>query len=501
MAADTPPTIFGKYRILGRIAAGGMAEIYKARLDGLGGFQRTFAIKRVLPHLAQNAEAVEMLVDEAKIAGLLSHANIVQILDLGHVDDTYYIAMEYVDGLDLGRILKRCRQRATPLPLGEALFIACEVLKGLEYAHARTAVRDGAPLPLQIVHRDIQPGNLLVSLHGDVKIIDFGIAKASIKSLETLSGVIKGRFDYLSPEQASGTPVDARSDLFSLGVCLYEMLVGRNPFSRPREADTILAVREGRLFPPRELRPDLPPELEAILLRALQADPNKRYQSATEMKEALSAAAHALGLRPSPAALAAFLAEILPEEVASRLAEPAPTRREGRSTEARTGEIRATEARASRVAEPMVEARPPEPTPEPAPPGDWNDARTVIRTPPEPAAPPPPPAAPAHEGLSRWVGRAAIATAILLTGSGGFLAGVLVGASRSGAVDARPPRLYTQLPVGARLWIDGREADASQGLPLSAEEAHTVRVELTGRPAWEQELTLAAGESRWLVVP
>ncbi len=308
---EAQPTTFGKYRLMGRIAVGGMAELYKARLDGPGGFQRTFAIKRILPHLSSHPDFVAMLVDEAKIAGLLSHANVVQILDLGAVDGTTYIAMEYVDGPDLGRLLQVCRERGKPLPVGQAVFIAMEVLKGLEYAHNRQVHKDGQPVPLQIVHRDVTPGNVLLSMQGQVKLTDFGIAKASVKAMETLSGVVKGRFDYLSPEQASGKPVDARSDLFSMGVLFYEMLTGRNPFSRARETDTIVAIREGRYEPLRVVRPDLPVDLEVILARTLEVDPARRYPSATEMKDALGRYAHRAGLLQTNQALAELLARLL----------------------------------------------------------------------------------------------------------------------------------------------------------------------------------------------
>src|SRR5688572_16376544 len=161
------PQRFGKYQILERIAAGGMAEIFKARLDGIGGFHRTFAIKRILPHLTANPEFVDMLVDEAKIAGLLSHANIVQILDLGNIDQQFYIAMEYVNGRDLGQLLQRCTEKGITLPVPHAVYVLIEMLKGLEYAHNRQVMRGGRPVPLNIVHRDISPANVLVSFQGE----------------------------------------------------------------------------------------------------------------------------------------------------------------------------------------------------------------------------------------------------------------------------------------------------------------------------------------------
>ena len=191
MAQPQPIEHFGKYQILERVAQGGMAEIYKARMEGIGGFNRLFAIKRILPNLSQNKEYIDLLVDEAKVAGLLSHANIVQILDLGEVSGQYYVAMEYVNGRDLGRVLARCNKRGITLPVPHSVFILIEVLKGLEYAHNRQIMRGKTPMPLDIVHRDVSPSNVLLSFQGEVKLTDFGIAKARVKALETVSGVIK----------------------------------------------------------------------------------------------------------------------------------------------------------------------------------------------------------------------------------------------------------------------------------------------------------------------
>jgi serine/threonine protein kinase len=326
-AAGAPPNLpaFGKYRIIERVAVGGMAEIYKARLDGIGGFHRTFAIKRILPHLSARPEFVDMLVEEARIAGLLSHANIVQIVDFGQVGGTYYIAMEYVDGPDLSRILRRCREKSITLPVPHAVFIAIEMLKGMEYAHNRQVLRGGRLDPLNVVHRDISPANVLVSFQGEVKLTDFGIAKASVKALETLSGVIKGRFNYISPEQASGKTVDQRSDLFNTAVVLYEMLTGQHPFSRRNEPETVEAIREGAYTPPSHVNPDVPYPLEAFLEVALQVRPEDRYPTATAMKDALDRFFHDSGFIFSHSTLAAFLKGLFPSEArGERPAAPPP---------------------------------------------------------------------------------------------------------------------------------------------------------------------------------
>lgn len=315
---------FGKYQILERIATGGMAEIYKARLEGIGGFQRTFAIKRVLPHLSQNAEYVAMLVDEAKVAGLLSHANIVQILDLGQVEGVWYIAMEYVHGPDLGTALARCRSKGIELPLPHTCFIAIELLKGLEYAHNRQVMRGGRQVPLNIIHRDVSPPNILLSTQGEVKLTDFGIARASLKAMETASGVIKGRYDYMSPEQASGSrDLDHRSDLFSVGVVLYEMLTGVHPFRTESELTTAERIRVGSYRPASEVNPGVPFPLETIVDRALRADPSERYPTATAFKDALDKFFHDAGFLFSHHGLAAYVDGLFPDFGATPSAEPA----------------------------------------------------------------------------------------------------------------------------------------------------------------------------------
>ena len=308
-----PQQTFGKYLILERIATGTMAEIFKARLDGIGGFHRFFAIKRVPPALSQDKELVEMLVEEAKIAGLLSHANIVQILDLGKIDDLYYVAMEYVDGRDLGSVLARCREKGITLPVPHSVFIAIEMLKGLEYAHQRQILRGGRPVPLNIIHRDISPSNMLVSFQGEVKLTDFGMARAKVRAARTLSGVQKGRFDYCSPEQTDSQDLDQRSDLFSAGVVLYEMLCGTHPFRQKGDVQTIDAIRATDPPPASHVNPDVPYGLEQVLIRAMSRDPGERYATAAELKGALDEFFHESGFIFSHSTLAAFLKGLFPE--------------------------------------------------------------------------------------------------------------------------------------------------------------------------------------------
>lgn len=312
--AEPAVQTFGKYQILERIATGGMAEIYKAQLEGIGGFKRTFAIKRVLPHLSKNTDYVNMLVDEAKVAGLLSHANIVQILDLGQVDDIWYIAMEYVNGKDLGAVTERLAERGLVLPVPHAAFIAIELLKGLDYAHKRQVQRGGRPVPLNIIHRDVSPANILIAYQGEVKLTDFGIARASLKVMETQAGVIKGRFDYMSPEQAAGSrDLDQRSDLFSVGVLLYQMLTGAHPFSAETELDTLDNVREGKYIPITEHNPDVPYALEAVVDRALRANRDERYMTAQSFKEALDKFFQDAGFLFTQDTLGTYIQDLFPE--------------------------------------------------------------------------------------------------------------------------------------------------------------------------------------------
>jgi serine/threonine protein kinase len=276
---------FGRYILLDRIAIGGMAEIFKAKAPGLGGFEKVLAIKRLHPRYSQDADFIEMLIDEARITVELAHSNIGQIFDLGKVDDHYFIAMEYIDGRDLYRALKRLRERRMQFPLDAAAYVAMEACAGLDYAHRK---RDGRGRPLNIIHRDVSPQNVLLSMEGDVKIVDFGIAKAALRAYETESGIIKGKFYYMSPEQARGEHLDHRTDIFSLGIVLYEMLTGDLLYKDDDEVTLLSKVRRADIEPPSAMRPDLPTSLERIVMRALSRDREDRYPSAQHMQRDLA---------------------------------------------------------------------------------------------------------------------------------------------------------------------------------------------------------------------
>jgi eukaryotic-like serine/threonine-protein kinase len=289
-----------------------MAEVFKAKSFGVEGFEKILVIKRILPELARSTRFSDLFVHEAKLAVRLSHANIVQVFDLGMVEQTggptYFIAMEYVAGLDLATLLARCRDLKISLPPGMCVYIAAEVAKGLDHAHRR---RDEQMRPLGIVHRDVSPQNILISWEGEVKVADFGIAKAR-DSLEeegeAPSGLLHGKYPYMSPEQARGELVDARSDIFSLGTVLYEMLTGTNPFRAPTAFETLRRVRVGEYPPLEALRDELPKGLGALLEKALLVAPEARYTDAGRMYESLLAHLYASGDRFGGTDLSAFVA-------------------------------------------------------------------------------------------------------------------------------------------------------------------------------------------------
>jgi serine/threonine protein kinase len=276
--------VYGKYRLIERIAIGGMAEVYKAMAMGEAGFEKPVAIKRLHRQFGEDADLVGMLQDEARLCSQLNHGNICQVLDLGRVGDTYYIAMEYVNGKDLFNLLRKAARIQRKLPLPGALFIACEMLAGLDYAHRKRG-RDGQLL--HIIHRDISPQNVLITYDGEVKIIDFGIAKARTSTHRTQAGVIKGKFRYMSPEQARGEPIDHRTDIFATGVVLYEMITGKPHAAGATDREILIKIQRGRFDRLSQLVLGLPAELEKIAHRALTLSPEERWSSARSMRKAL----------------------------------------------------------------------------------------------------------------------------------------------------------------------------------------------------------------------
>ena len=297
---------FGDYHLLEKIATGGMAEVYRARAYGLAGFEKILVIKRVLDDLAKDDEFLKLFVDEAKIAVQLLHVNIVQVFELNEVNGSYYMAMEYVHGLDLARLVSRTLNRqAFPIPL--ALFVISEVLKALAFAHEKA---DENNVPLQIVHCDISPQNILISYAGEVKITDFGISRAAFQA-KSLHDVIRGKYAYMSPEQVDGKTLDGRSDLFSLGIVLFELLTGRRLFKAKSREETISRVRKAEVPSPRTYRPEISEDLEAILLKSLQARRKRRYANASDMLEDISRLMVREGHRATNNDLAAFMRSVI----------------------------------------------------------------------------------------------------------------------------------------------------------------------------------------------
>lgn len=274
----------GRYLLLDRVAIGGMAEIFRAKSVGIQGFERIIAIKKILPSLAGDDEFVSMFVSEAKIAGQLNHANIAPIYELGKIDESHFIAMEYVFGKDLLQIRKRLRKLGQTVPVPMAAWITAKMLEALDYAHRKRGP-DGQPL--RIIHRDVSPQNVLVSYEGLVKLIDFGIAKAASRASQTQAGVIKGKLSYMSPEQIMGRTLDHRSDIFAASVCFHEMLTGQRLFLGAHDIATIENVRAAQAAPPSTLVPGLPPELDAIVMKGLAREVGDRYRTAGEMQEEL----------------------------------------------------------------------------------------------------------------------------------------------------------------------------------------------------------------------
>ena len=278
------PIPFGKYYLLERINVGGMAEVFRAKAYGVEGFERLIAVKRILPNIAADQAFIEMFVDEAKIAVQLNHANVAQIFDLGRADGSYYIALEHVLGRDVRAIFDRCVARRERMPVAQAAYIIMKLCEGLDYAHNK---RDQAGRPLNLVHRDVSPQNVLVSFEGEVKVIDFGIAKAAGKGAQTRSGILKGKFGYMSPEQVRGLPIDRRSDIFACGIMLYELLTSERVFVGASDFSTLEKVRNVEILPPSTYNRDIPEELERIVLKALARDLEERYQGANELHDDL----------------------------------------------------------------------------------------------------------------------------------------------------------------------------------------------------------------------
>ncbi len=306
---------FGKYTLIRKLATGGMAELFLAIQKSVAGFEKLLVIKRILPSMNQDKAFIEMLLHEARIAATLSHPNIVQIFDVGQADGQYFIAMEHVHGEDLRSIVRQMKKKGVlEFPLEHALAIVLGMCAGLAYAHDK---RDLDGTHLGIVHRDISPQNIVVTFTGDVKIVDFGIAKSDTRVGEqTKSGKLKGKVPYMSPEQARGEPLDARSDIFAAGTMLFELTTGKRLFKGQSEYETLKLICEREYPRPSDIHPDYPRDLEAIVMRALAKDPTDRYQSAREMQAELEAFVRHHQIAVSSLALNQFMQSLFEEKLA-----------------------------------------------------------------------------------------------------------------------------------------------------------------------------------------
>jgi len=304
-------TLIGKYVVRRKLAEGGMAEIYLASARGPEGFEKEVVIKRIRSFLATDSNFVDMFIAEARLVSRLNHANLVQIFDFDKHEDSYYLAMEYVRGHSLYDVRRRARETMQAMRPALVAHVGAEVARGLHYAHRLT----DKGKPLNLVHRDVTPHNVLCSYDGAVKLTDFGVAKAG--NSHTAAGVLKGKFAYMSPEQSRGDPVDSRTDVFALGIVLWEMLTGGRLFDGDSDVAVLRAVQQSAIAPPARLNPDVSPELDAIVMRALERDPAARFQTAGELERALASFVLQTSKSIDDTDLGAYLRTLFAEEVAA----------------------------------------------------------------------------------------------------------------------------------------------------------------------------------------
>lgn len=314
MGSDSSEAKFGRYAIVEALAKGGMAQIYKAKTPQ----GKIFTLKKILKDYSDNADFIQMFLEEAKISLQLKHPHVIRVLDFGQIDSTYFLAMEYVFGRDVSALLKKCAENRMYIPMDVACHMIYQCCLGLDYAHH---LKDSFGNPLSIVHRDISPPNILVSYNGEAKILDFGIAKALTATTRenTRSGVLKGKFSYMSPEQASGKPIDMQSDVFSLGTVLYELLTTRNLFYTPDEIETLEKVRKADVQPPSKVRKDIPPELDKIVLKALAQKTKARYKTCAEFGDALQSFLTKYFPRSDHRSVAKFVRSVFSHDFQTRL--------------------------------------------------------------------------------------------------------------------------------------------------------------------------------------
>jgi len=365
------PSQFGRYTLVQRLATGGMAEVFKAKILSTHGFEKLLVIKRILPNLAADKTFVSMFIDEGKLTAQLIHPKIVQVTDFGEENGQYFIALEFVDGFDGLALLRSAAQKHVRLPIPICMFVASEVLDALDYAHN---AMDGEGKPMHLVHRDISPSNVFIARRGDVKLGDFGIAHAQERESKTQAGTLKGKYGYMSPEQVTGGDLDGRSDIFAVGIVLAEMLMGKRLFSAPNDLDVLLMVRDGRLERWDKNCKEIPPALDAIVRKALAKNLDERFQTAADFRNALEDLQFKFGMRVGPAdvgLLASDLFDTSPDAV-ERLKE------HGKKWEIRAEAPLSTPPAPTTVALPVASGPPPVPR-RPKTPSVELDARPPSR--------------------------------------------------------------------------------------------------------------------------
>jgi serine/threonine-protein kinase len=310
-----------RYTITERLDQGGMAEVFRGVAESIQGFKKSVAIKRILPSLTKNQKFVSMFLDEARLSLFLQHANIVQVFDISKTpDDAYFLVMEYVDGCNLKSLIERQKQKNKRIETAHAIYLMTECCKALNYAHSLEHPETNEPL--NIVHRDISPPNILLSKQGEVKLVDFGLAKANSQIESTDPGVVKGKFSYLSPEAASGQDVDHRADVFAVGIILWEMFTGRRLFYGDTDYQTVELVRQARVPSIAAINPEIDPELEAIVRKALARDPDERYHSAADLGDALAQFLFSHRMKVTSRDIAALVRDTQMEAMRKRSAQP-----------------------------------------------------------------------------------------------------------------------------------------------------------------------------------
>lgn len=493
------PEPFGRYILLDRINVGGMAEVFRGKMSGVEGFERMVALKRILPNIAADPDFVDMFVDEAKLAVQLQHANIAQIYELGKEQDAYFIAMEYVSGVDLRSMWDRARNRNRLLPIAMSCFIMQKVCEGLDAAHRK---KDDQGNDISLVHRDVSPQNILVSFEGEVKVIDFGIARAANKVSKTQAGVLKGKFGYMSPEQVRGMELDNRSDIFACGVVLYELLVGDRLFLGESDFSTLEKVRNVEMVPPTRLNKNLSPHLERIVMKALAKNREDRYRWAAEMAEDLQRYLFSTNQPFARTDLQRYMAQHFKEEIgkekerletykAVTMDQVAPSR---------------VELGAPESPPPGAGFEPPPPTGpgQPAPrlatalkptPLSFDDAfaQPEGRAPTQTAIVPPAPTPPPKAGLPTWAAALIGALVVVVLGVVGVLVYVLVLAK------PEPGALVVDVtPAKANIYVNDELVANRAPFTLDnlAPDTYVLRVEAERYAPLIRAVRIAAGESR-----